>query len=91
MLKDDNSDSYYCENLRSHELIFILYNGNYMSCVFSKFEVTIVACLLCMCPVSAWKYERQNMASTSSQHTQDVLEDTFQPVVLTVFEQELQL
>jgi len=43
-----------------------------------------------MWPVSAWKYERQDMASTSSQHTQDELEDTIQPAVLAVSEQELQ-
>ena len=61
-----------------------------MSCVLSKSEVTIVACFLCMWPVSAWQYERQDTASTSSQHTQDELEDTIQPAVLAVSEQELQ-
>jgi len=44
-----------------------------MSCVLLKFEVTAVACLLYMWPVSAWKCERQHMASTSSQHTEDEL------------------
>ena len=61
-----------------------------MSCVLSKSEVTIVACFLCMWPVSAWQYERQDTASTSSQHTEDELEDTIQPAVLAVSEQELQ-
>jgi len=43
-----------------------------------------------MWPVSAWKYEKQDMASASSQHTEDELEDTIQPAVLAVYEQELQ-
>ena len=50
VLTDGNSDSYYCQNLRSHECIFILYNVNCMSCALSKFEVTIVACLF------SWSY-----------------------------------
>jgi len=45
---------------------------------------------LCMWPVCAWKYERQDMAIPSSQHTEDGLEDTIQPAVLAVSEQELQ-
>ena len=50
VLTDGNSDSYYCQNLRSHECIFILYNVNCMSCALSKFEVTIVVCLF------SWSY-----------------------------------
>jgi len=45
---------------------------------------------LCMWPVCAWKYERQDMAIPGSQHTEDGLEDTIQPAVLAVSEQELQ-
>jgi hypothetical protein len=43
-----------------------------------------------MWQVTAWKYERQDMASTSSQHTEDELEDIIQPAILAVSEQELQ-
>jgi len=73
MLRDGNSDSYCCGNVGYRELIYILYNVNSMSYVLSKLEVTIVACLLCMWPVSAWKDERQDIPSTSSQHTEDEL------------------
>jgi hypothetical protein len=38
-----------------------------------------------MWPVSAWKYERHDMASTRIQHTEDEHEDTIQPAVLAVF------
>jgi len=50
----------------------------------------LVHLILCMWPVPAFKYERQDMASTSSQHTEDELEDTIQPAVVAVSEQELQ-
>ena len=42
-----------------------------------------------MWPESAWKYERQDMASTSSQHAEHELEDTIKPAVLAVSEQGL--
>jgi len=45
---------------------------------------------LCMWPVCAWKYERQDIAIPCSQHTEDGLEDTIQPAVLAVSEQEIQ-
>jgi hypothetical protein len=43
-----------------------------------------------MWPVCAWKYETQDTAIPSSQHTDDGLEDTIQPAVLAVSEQKLQ-
>jgi len=43
-----------------------------------------------MWPVSAWKFERQDIDCKSSQHTGDELEDTIHPAVLAVFGQERQ-
>jgi hypothetical protein len=42
-----------------------------------------------MCPISAWKFERQDIDCKSNQHTEDELEDTIHPAVLAVFGQEL--
>jgi hypothetical protein len=37
-----------------------------------------------MWPEYAWKFERQDTACKSSQHKEDELEDTIQPLVLAV-------
>jgi hypothetical protein len=39
-----------------------------------------------MWPVCAWKYERNDIATRSSQNTEVELEDTIQPAVLAVSE-----
>ena len=46
----------------------------------------VVQLILCMWPVCAWKYERNDIAARSSQNTEVELEDTIQPAVLAVSE-----
>ena len=82
-----------CEPQISWINIYSVHCKLYVMCIVKIWSYhcgLLVQLILCMWPISAWEYERQGTASTSSQHTEDELEDTIQPAVLAFSEQELQ-